>query len=79
MQFRTVIMTILFAMEHVKPELMELGLEAMQALLEIISSEPRIATMFYSQFYTRILSGTIRVLTDYQHMSGFYLQATIIK
>jgi len=28
-KFRTVIQTIQFAMEHVKPELMELGLEAM--------------------------------------------------
>jgi len=31
-KFNTVIMTILFAMKHEKPELMEIGLETMSAL-----------------------------------------------
>ena len=36
-QFGTVFQTVLFAMEHVKPELMEIGLEAMHTLLLILS------------------------------------------
>lgn len=31
-KFQTIILTILFAMKHEKPELMEIGLETMQAL-----------------------------------------------
>jgi hypothetical protein len=65
-------------MQHVKPELMEIGLEAMHALLEILSSEPQTATIFYQNFYLLILRDTINVITDYQHMSGFKLQGMIV-
>lgn len=34
-------------MEHVKPELMELGLEAMHALIVLLASEARMAGIFY--------------------------------
>lgn len=72
-QFGTVFQTVLFAMEHVKFELMEMGLEAMHSLLAILSRFPPVATMFYRVFYTQILERTLNVLSDYQHMSGFYL------
>jgi hypothetical protein len=40
-------MTMLFAVEHVKPELMEKGLEAVHALEIILEREPQLATQFY--------------------------------
>ena len=58
-KFRTIIMTVIFATEHVKPELMEIGLEAMQALLTILASEPNYATFFYQKFYTLVLRSTL--------------------
>lgn len=78
-KFGTVIDTVLFAMSHVKPELMEIGLEAMQALLQILSNEPRVASVFYQRYYCQILNSTLNVMTDYQHMSGFKLQGLIMQ
>lgn len=66
-------------MEHVKPELMEIGLEAMHALLEILSTEPQTATIFYQNFFLMVLKSALTVMTDYQHMSGFKLQGMIMQ
>jgi hypothetical protein len=60
-------------MQHEKPELMELGLETMNALTMILLEHPDKITPFYVNFFTRILHETIKVLTDYKHMSGFKL------
>ncbi len=46
-KFRTIILTILFATKHEKPELMEIGLETMQALNSLVMGEPNIASIFY--------------------------------
>lgn len=43
-QFHTLIMTVLFSMSHVKPELMEIGNESMHALCTLIAHEPFYAT-----------------------------------
>lgn len=58
-------MTVLFSMSHVKPELMEIGNESMQALCVLIGNEPFYATMFYKSFYSQILRDTLSVMTDY--------------
>jgi hypothetical protein len=60
-------------MKHEKPELMETGLETMQALNMLVMSEPMVATIFYQNFYTLIMKDTLAVMTDYRHMSGFKL------
>jgi CRM1 C terminal len=60
-------------MKHEKPELMEIGLETMQALNMLVMSEPMVATIFYQNFYTLIMKDTLAVMTDYRHMSGFKL------
>eukprot|EP00352_Strombidinopsis_acuminata_P002098 CAMPEP_0176396028 /NCGR_PEP_ID=MMETSP0126-20121128/43894_1 /TAXON_ID=141414 ORGANISM="Strombidinopsis acuminatum, Strain SPMC142" /NCGR_SAMPLE_ID=MMETSP0126 /ASSEMBLY_ACC=CAM_ASM_000229 /LENGTH=126 /DNA_ID=CAMNT_0017769287 /DNA_START=2781 /DNA_END=3161 /DNA_ORIENTATION=- len=73
------IMTVLFAMRHEKPELMEIGLMSMNALNEILISEPPTATIFYKSFYTGILRDTLTVMTDYRHISGFKLQGYILQ
>lgn len=52
-------------MSHVKPELMEIGNESMQALCVLIGNEPFYATMFYKSFYSQILRDTLSVMTDY--------------
>jgi hypothetical protein len=40
-------MTILFALKHEKPELMEIGLETLHALNQLVVCDPQIATIFY--------------------------------
>lgn len=66
-------------MQHEKPELMELGLESMNALANILSESPQYATIFYQSFYTKVLSETLSVITDYRHVSGFKLQGMILQ
>jgi len=39
-KFQTIILTILFAMKHEKPELMEIGLETLSALNTLVINEP---------------------------------------
>jgi len=58
---------------------MELGLESMQALCTILAESPHFSTIFYTNFYTRILRETLTVMTDYRHMSGFKLQVMILQ
>lgn len=60
-------------MKHEKPELMEIGLETMQALNALVVSEPQIAAVFYQNFYVLIIRDTLAVMTDYRHVSGFKL------
>jgi exportin-1 len=78
-KFQTIILTILFAMKHEKPELMEIGLETMQALNSLVIAEPQIASIFYQNFYLLIIRDTLTVMTDYRHMAGFKLQAMILQ
>jgi uracil phosphoribosyltransferase len=46
-KFNTIILTILFAMKHEKPEFMEIGLETLHALNLLVVSAPQIASIFY--------------------------------
>ena len=46
-KFNTLILTVIFSMQHVKPELMEIGLETMSALTMLVASEPQASTLFY--------------------------------
>ena len=66
-------------MQHEKPELMELGLESMHALICILKESPETATNFYQFFYAQIMKETLAVMVDYRHMSGFKQQAQIIQ
>lgn len=78
-QFNTLILTILFSMKHVKPELMEIGNESMVCLTELLNGEPNYATVFYTNFYIQILHDVIVLLTDSEHVSGFKLQGLILQ
>ena len=78
-KFQTIILTIMFAMKHEKPELMEIGLETMQALNGLVMREPQIASIFYQNFYVLIIRDTLTVMTDYRHMSGFKVQGQILQ
>lgn len=51
-KFNTLIETIIYSMQHYKPDLMEIGLETMSALTVLVSSEPKVSTVFYQMFYT---------------------------
>jgi hypothetical protein len=72
-KFSTIILSVLFAMKHEKPEIMEIGLNTMYALNMTVATEPQIASIFYQNFYTLIIKDTLAVITDYRHMSGFKL------
>lgn len=45
--FRNVILIVIFAMQHEKPELMDLGLQSVHAMTVILSESPQLATQFY--------------------------------
>lgn len=66
-------------MKHEKPELMEIGLETMQALNSLVVTEPQIANIFYQNFYLLIIKDTLAVMTDYRHVAGFKLQGMILQ
>ena len=51
-KFNNMILIVIFAMQHFKPELMDLGLQSMQALLVILKEQPQLATDFYKVMYT---------------------------
>lgn len=72
--FQTVVYTVLFAMQHEKPDLMELGNASMHALCCTLVEQPTVATIFYQHFFTRCIRETITVMTDYRHMAGFKMQ-----
>lgn len=46
-QFKNVIMIVVFAMQHEKPEFMDLGNQAMHALTVIVKEQPQLASNFY--------------------------------
>ena len=50
--FQRIVLTVIFAMQHEKPELMDIGLDSMHALIVILKESPETATSFYQFFYT---------------------------
>ena len=77
-RFETIILTILFAMKHEKPEIMEIGLDTLHSLNQLVMQEPAVVTVFYRNFYVLILHDVLAILTDYRHVSGFKLQGLIL-
>lgn len=77
-KFQTLILVIIFAMQHEKPELMNIGLESMFSLTSYLNQQPQMAQIFYQNFFTKIIRELLQVLTDYRHMSGFKLQGMIL-
>jgi exportin-1 len=77
-KFEGIIFTILFAVKHEKPELMEIGLDTLFALNSLAASNPQISTIFFKNFYLLIIRDIFTVMTDYRHMSGFKTQGYIV-
>lgn len=77
-KFQNLILVVIFAMQHEKPELMEIGLESMYSLTSMLSQQPSYAGVFYQSFFTQIITETISVMTDYRHVQGFKLQGMIL-
>jgi exportin-1 len=73
-KFQTIILVILFAIKHEKPELMEIGLQTMHNLNSVVIQNQQVASIFYKNFYLLIIKDILSVMTDYRHMSGFKLQ-----
>ena len=78
-RFETIIHTVIFAMKHEKPEVMEIGLKSMWDLNDRVSTNPHVCTIFYQSFYTFIAEETFMVLSDCRHLSGFKLQCQILQ
>jgi len=76
--FHNIILIVIFAMQHEKPELMDLGLQSMHAMTVILKDHPNLATDFYKFMYVQILRETLAVMIDYRHVSGFKMQAMIL-
>lgn len=77
--FETIIHTVIFAMKHEKPEVMEIGLKSMYDLNDKVSQNPSACTIFYVSFYTLIIKETLNVMSDCRHLSGFELQWLIFQ
>ena len=77
--FHNIILIVIFAMQHEKPELMDLGLQSMHAMTIILKEQPSLATDFYKYMYVQILRETLAVMIDYRHVSGFKMQAMILQ
>jgi len=77
--FQNIILIVIFAMQHEKPELMDLGLKSMHAMTVILKDHPQLATDFYKFMYVQILRETLAVMIDYRHVSGFKMQAMILQ
>ena len=77
-KFQTIILTVIFAMKHEKPEVMEIGLNSVFDLNDKVSAVEYACTLFYSNFYTPIIKETLGVLSDCRHLSGFKLQCKIL-
>lgn len=78
-RFQTIILTVIFAIKHEKPECMEIGLKSMWDLNDRISSHPHICSLFFVSFYTQIIKEVLMVMTDCRHLSGFKLQCKILQ
>ena len=76
--FQEMVQVIIFAMEHEKPDQMDLGLQSMHALLCIVKQNSQISNSFYESFCTMILQETLKLVTDYRHVSGFKLHCMIL-
>ena len=77
--FQTIIHTVIFAMKHEKPEVMEIGLKSMWDLNDRISSVSSVCTVFYVSFYTLIIRETLSVMSDCHHLSGFKIECQIFQ
>lgn len=77
--FETIIHTVIFAMKHEKPEVMEIGLKSMFDLNENVGPVDSVRTIFYVSFYTLIIKETLGVMSDCRHLSGFELQCLIFQ
>lgn len=78
-KFRTIIMTVIFAMKHEKPEEMEIGLKSMWDLNDKISCNPYVCNIFYTSFYSEVIKETLSIMMDCRHLSGFKLQCKIMQ
>lgn len=78
-QFQNMIHSINFSMKHVKPEICDLGLEAMNELLKLVAQEPSVRDQFFQQYFMLIFMDTLKVMTEQTYVSGFQQQATILQ
>ena len=70
---------MIWAFKHEKPEIMELGLETVNFLIEGVTEDRELASSFFSTFYLKFLEELIIVMCDQLHFIGFDLQAKILQ
>lgn len=66
--FETIIHTVIFAMKHEKPEVMEIGLKCMFDLNDNVAPVQSVCSVFYVSFYNLIIKETLNVMSDCRHL-----------
>ena len=77
--FNTIFETLMFGVEHMIPEVMEICLKAVWDLNDRIMSVNNVCEIFYCQFYTNFMRRILHVMTDCKHLSGFKLQCKVLQ
>ena len=77
--FQCILQSVIFAIKHQKPELMEIGLKSLWDMNDHISNNQMVCTEFYVNFYCNITKEILFVMTDCRHLSGFKLQGQIFQ
>lgn len=72
--FQLILQSVVFAIKHQKPELMEIGLKSLWDMNDLISSNAMVCSEFYVKFYCNIAKEILFVMTDCRHTAGFKLQ-----
>lgn len=77
--FKVVINSILWGIQHQAPKIAEICLNTLANIIKNINSNQELINQFYSVFLKQICGDIFLVLTDSLHKSGFKLQAEILR
>jgi|JI10StandDraft_1071094.scaffolds.fasta_scaffold1257488_1 exportin-1 len=78
-RFDNMIKSINFAVKHTKPEICDLGLEALGNLTNlVVGADASTRNLFFQKYLVLILDETLHVMTEQTYISGFHEQAMIL-
>ncbi|KNC51241.1 exportin 1 [Thecamonas trahens ATCC 50062] len=76
--FKYTVEAMVWAMEHHKLEIAELGVRSLLELLDRVNGS-EVANEFYASFFLNIMTAVFAVLTDTLHKTGFRLQVQLLQ
>lgn len=78
-RFDNMVKSINFAIKHTKPEICDLGLEAMYSLLTLVAdADPNTRNQFFAAYFVLIFDETLFVMTEQTYIAGFHEQSQIL-